>query len=138
MGRGVQDTFRPNFDQNGWFPAPNYVVFQLWRRHFLPNRVELTGDTRGLNVVATRSEDGRQVCLKIVNPSGHSVVLRVLDGVGMGRTVWEVVSASSLMQSNTMDHPDRIRVQTRDVSREGDDWVLTVPPYSASVLTMRV
>lgn len=127
-----------NFDQNGWFPAPNYVVFQLWRRHFLPNRVELTGDTRGLNVVATRSEDGRQVCLKIVNPSGHSVVLRVLDGVGMGRTVWEVVSASSLMQSNTMDHPDRIRVQTRDVSREGDDWVLTVPPYSASVLTMRV
>jgi alpha-N-arabinofuranosidase len=42
-----------NFDHRTWFPAPNYVVMKLWRDHFCPQRIELAGERRELNVVAT-------------------------------------------------------------------------------------
>ena len=46
-----------NFDQNGWFQAPNYVVMKLWRDHFQPNRIAVYGDMKGLNVIATISDN---------------------------------------------------------------------------------
>lgn len=53
-----------NFNQNGWFPAPNYVVLKLWRDHFLPNRISMEGETKHLNIAATASDDKKQVCVK--------------------------------------------------------------------------
>lgn len=125
-----------NFDQNGWFPAPNYVVFKLWREHFLPNLIELEGDINGLNIVATASNDKKQSCLKIVNPSGNLVMLKLKEGAQLGNSIWKMVNASSLDEANSMEFPDKIRVEQKAVIVEGENIVLALPAYSASVLVL--
>lgn len=125
-----------NFHQNGWFAAPNYVVLKLWRDHYLPNRIRLTGTTRDLNIVATASDDKQTVCLKIVNPTAAPIMLKVKNGVRLGRPTWEVVGADSLTEANSMEHPHRIKPEARMVATEGYDLLLNVPPHSASVLTV--
>ena len=125
-----------NFDQNGWFPAPNYVVLKLWREHFLPNLVELEGDTKGLNIVATASDDKKQSCLKMVNPSGNPIILILNEGAKLGNPTWKMVSASSLDEANSMKCPDKIKEGRKAVTVEGENIVLTLPAYSASVLAL--
>lgn len=125
-----------NFNQNGWFPAPNYVVFKLWREHFLPNLIELEGDTKGLNMVATASDDKKQACLKIVNPSGNPLVLILKEGAKLGNPVWKMVSASSLDGANSMECSDKIKVEQKAVTVEGENIILALPAYSASVLAL--
>lgn len=126
-----------NFDQNGWYAAPNYVVLQLWRNHFLPNRVHLEGDTLGLNITATASDDRQEVCLKIVNPSNKEVCISVRDGRLLGVPEWTIVEASSLKDKNTMEQRDQIKAMRHQVATDGDDYTLRVPPFSASVLDMK-
>lgn len=125
-----------NFDQNGWFPAPNYVILKLWREHFLPNRVALKGDTGTLNVIATTSDNREQVCLKMVNPTDQPISVEVKGGMNLGAPVWEVVSSSSLLDGNSMNCPDRIKVEKKAVDIAGEDIRMVLPPYSASVLSM--
>lgn len=125
-----------NFDKNGWFPAPNYVVFKLWREHFLPDLIKLEGDTKGLNIVATMSVDKKRSCLKIVNPSANPFVLILKEGTKYGNAVWKVVGTFSLKEVNSMKCPDRIKVEWKDVLMKGDNIILDVPAYSASVLTL--
>lgn len=126
-----------NFDQEGWFPAPNYVVFRLWREHYLPRRIRWEGEWTGLDLTATSSEDGRITCLKIVNAGEQEVRLCVQQALLLSTTSWEVIQADSLTERNTMEEPGRIRPERREAGREGNDVVLTVPPLSASVLEMR-
>ncbi len=125
-----------NFNQNGWFPAPNYVVLRLWRKHFLPNRICLEGDSRDLNIIATASDDKLQVCLKIVNPSDKDIILKVKDGKNLGTPTWTVVKASSLTDKNTMEQRDNIREESGIVSTDGNNLILLVPALSASVLSI--
>lgn len=125
-----------NFDQNGWFPAPNYVILKLWREHFLPNRIALKGDTGTLNVIATASDNRKQVCLKMVNPTDKPISVKVKGGMNLGAPVWEVVSSSSLLDGNSMDCPDRIKVEKKAVDIAGEDIRMVLPSYSASVLSM--
>lgn len=125
-----------NFNQNGWFPAPNYVVLKLWRDHFLPNRITLKGETKDLNVIATTSDDKKEVCLKIVNPTEKPITLKVKDGVMMGGATWKVVNASALTECNSMDHPDKIKVEEREVMVQAKDILIPIPAYSASVLVL--
>lgn len=124
-----------NFDQNGWFPAPNYVVFKLWREHFQPNRISLSGDTKCLNVVATASDDKKEVCVKIVNPTEIPIDMVIENVYDLGTPVWQVVNAASLNDVNTMEQPDRIKAVERKTTTKGNDIVLSVPALSASVLT---
>ena len=56
--------------------APNYVVMKLWRDHFQPNRIAVYGDMKGLNVIATISDNRKETCLKIVNPAGQPVAMK--------------------------------------------------------------
>jgi len=121
-----------NFDKNGWFPAPNYAVFELWREHFLPDLIKLEGDTKGFNIVATMLVDKKRSCLKIVNP----FVLILKEGTKCGNVVWKVVGTFSLKEVNSMKCPDRIKVEWKDVSVKGDNIILDIPAYSASVLTL--
>lgn len=125
-----------NFDHTGWFPAPNYVVLRLWREHYLPNRLRLEGDTHGLNITATASDDRRQVCLKIVNPSDKAMMLRIKGGSKLGTPVWTVVKASALTDRNTMERRDAIKEERGKVSFDNGDYTLPVPALSASVLSM--
>ena len=121
-----------NFDQNKWFPAPNYVVFQLWNDAFLPYRVSLRGDMGPLNAVATVSEEQKMVCLKIVNPTDEMIRIKLADWEKWRNCEWKMVKTSSLDRVNSMDAPYKIKVETQEVGQS--QTVFSIPPYSASVL----
>lgn len=126
-----------NFDQCGWFPAPNYVVLKLWRKYYLPNRIALEGDTKGINMIATASDNQKQICLKMVNTTDQAIKIKLKNGAVLGIPTLETVSASSLTDKNTMEHPDNIREEKGEAIADGDDIFFSLPAYSASVLMMK-
>lgn len=126
-----------NFNQNGWFPAPNYVVLKLWRDHFLPNRIQLKGNVKELNIVATVSDDKKDTCLKMVNSTNQSVTVKLKNGVDLGSPAYKVVSTTSLFDYNSIENPDNIKVRDKDIVSSDKDIVVSVPAYSASVLMFR-
>lgn len=120
-----------NHDHQGWFPAPNYVVMKLYREHFLPERVAL--EAQGpLNTVATRSEDGSRLVLKVVNPTDQPVRTRVRLGEGVTSGRQWVVEAR-LTERNTLEEPNHIapRESTLSVAPE---FAHTFPAYSVTVI----
>jgi len=124
-----------NFDQDRWFGAPNYVVMKLWRDNYLPYRIGLAGETGVLNIVATMSVDGKQKCLKIVNPESRPVNLKVRGGKKYGSAKWQIVKASTLGDQNTLAEPEKIHVESGQVGFEKENVSIVIPAYSASVLS---
>ncbi len=129
-----------NFDQNTWFPAPNYVVMQLWRNHYAPHRVEITGGSDKLNVVATKSEDGRTLYVKCVNPrpAGAEVSLSLPEGLKPAMATMQVVAPGSLQARNTLAKPDAIRAAPGQVQVDAGTARISLPPLSAAVVTIRL
>jgi alpha-L-arabinofuranosidase len=127
-----------NFDHRTWFPAPNYVVMKLWRDHYAPERVALAGDPGALNVVATRSADGRALHLKAVNPSDQAVAVKLVVGEAfpVGTTAMRVVAPGSLDARNALDRPDAVRAEAGEAKAEGQVVAFTLPPLSAAVVTI--
>lgn len=129
-----------NFDQCSWFPAPNYVVMQLWRRHYAPSRIAIGPDSKALNTVATKSQDGRTVIVKSVNPgrSDVEVSLILAGGSVPAGAAMEKVVPRSLDARNTLERPQAVRVEPGQVRIEGNAVRLTLPALSASVVTIRL
>ena len=126
-----------NFDNKSWYPAPNYVVMKLWREHYAPIRIALNGETGPLNTVATKSEDGKTVYFKAVNPTNEScnVTLRLDRPVESAKM--QFIAASDLRTRNTLENPNTIAPRIGDIKRDGQTVTLTLPPYSAAVVTVQ-
>jgi len=125
-----------NFDQTGWFPAPNYVVMKLWRDNFAPNRIGIEGDNKELNIVATKSEDGKSVYLKAVN-SGDKMVevnLSVDKGYTIKNTSLKIVAPGTLAAVNALEKPNSIRPEDGKVEIDGQEVKFKLPSYAAAVL----
>jgi alpha-N-arabinofuranosidase len=127
-----------NFDHCNWFPAPNYVVMKLWRGHFAPNRIGIEGDTKGLNVVSTKSQDGKSVYFKAVNPSDkeREVNLSLDKSFTVKKASMEIVSPGSLDARNTLEKPTAIRPDKREVKTNGQEVKFKLPSLSAAVVTI--
>jgi len=126
-----------NFDHNGWFPAPNYVVMKLWRDHFAPVRLEVEGEAQRLSVVATATDARDRVVLKLVNPTRAEARVDV-DVPGARRaTMWRV-APGDLAARNTLERPDAVRPERAPVTVRQGRVGLTMPPLSAAVVSVRV
>jgi len=128
-----------NFDHRIWFPAPNYVVMKLWRVHYAPLRVKMTGDAGPLSAVATKAEDGKTLYLKAVNPTGEAaaVALVAKEGFAVGGASMQLVAADTLDARNTLDEPERIRPVAAPVEVLGQTVRFSLPRYSAAAVTIR-
>ncbi len=127
-----------NFDHRTWFPAPNYVVMKLWREHYAPQRIALDGETEPLNAAATRSEDGRTLYFKAVNPTDEAVHVELrLGESGAGRATLQVVAPGSLHARNTLDARDVVRPESASVQQQGSTFRFTLPPISCGVVEVR-
>ena len=124
-----------NFDHRTWFPAPNYVVMKLWREHYYPTRIKLKGRTGGLNLVAAKSEDGKTLCVKMVNPTekGVSVALTLDSGVIAG-TSMQLIAPGDLNARNTLDKRDTVRPVATAVEKNERTLRFTLPPISCGVV----
>jgi alpha-N-arabinofuranosidase len=125
-----------NFDHTGWFPAPNYVVMKLWRDNFAPNRIGLEGDDKGLNIIATKSQDGKTVYLKAVNPADKAVEvdLSVDEAYKIKKASLKIVAPGTLAAENTLEKPNSVRPENGKVEIDNQVIKFRLPSYSAAVL----
>jgi alpha-N-arabinofuranosidase len=129
-----------NFDQSSWFPAPNYVVMQLWRNHYAPSRIEITGGSDRLNVVATKSQDSRTLYVKCVNPrpAAAEVSLNLPEGLKPVTATMEIVAPGSLQARNTLAKPDAVRAEPGKVDVDAGTTRFNLPPLSAAVISIKL
>ena len=133
---GAWDNAFINFDHTGWYPAPNYVVMKLWWDNYAPRFLPVSGDQRGCNVVATRSEDGDFVVLKAVNPQDHAVSVEVnLDGQFVAKTAsLQLVAPGSLHARNTLEAPHSVKAEVGEVHLVDQRLSFEMPAYSVAVV----
>jgi len=127
-----------NFNNSDWFPAPNYVVMKFWREHFAPNLIQTTGNNNSLNVVATLSDDGKNIYFKVINTS-NAAIPAALDIAGpftpRGARL-EQIAPPGLSAANSMTAPDNIRVEEGNVAIDNQRVNLTIPKYGAVIATV--
>ena len=125
-----------NFDQRTWFPAPNYVVMKLWRQHYAPARIELSGDAGPLNVSASKTAEGKTLYVKAVNPGQEPVAveLSLPTGFGVGGAELKVVAPGALDCRNTLEEPAAVRPVAGEVKVQGHVLRFALPALSAAVL----
>ncbi|MCL4176747.1 MAG: DUF1080 domain-containing protein [Verrucomicrobia bacterium] len=138
LSAGAWDNAFINFDHTGWFPAPNYIVMKLWWDNFAPQFLPVTGDQQGCNVVATRSEDGRTLVIKAVNPLGQTRNLEVdLNADFAPKTAsMQWVAPGSLRARNTLAEPTAVRVDIGAVQLNGRRVRFELPAYSTAVVRL--
>lgn len=124
-----------NFNQQGYFVAPNYLVNKLWNDHFAPDHIAAQKAPDGLNIIATKTEDGRTLYLKVVNASSSDVPLHLdIKDFAMGAVRYEVICAGNLADRNSMEQPNKIAVKDSSVITKGALSSFVVPSYSAGVV----
>ena len=128
-----------NFKQDQWFPAPNYVIMKLWREHFAPNYLALSGDAGEVNVVATKSEEGDTVYLKAVNPLNEASTVTVTIGgdFNPASAAMKVVAPGRLNAVNSFENPNAVAPKDGDAQVEGKTLTFELPAYSAGVVTVK-
>ena len=126
-----------NFDYKDLFVAPNYLVTELWYDHFSKYLLEYLGDTKDLSIVTTLSENGRDVIVKIVNPTDNACDLSVSgDWKGIAGTAYDFYAPGSLDAANTMADKHAVQLQHASPTPSGTTVKLHVEPLSAGVLTI--
>ena len=127
-----------NFDYKGLFVAPNYLVTQLWYRHFSPHLLNFEGDTGGLSIVTTLSEDGENIIVKVVNPTDDACDLKVTcDWVRLADAAYEYYAPGSLDAANRMNYKHFIQLRHGTPEALGNAVFLNIPALSAGVLTIK-
>jgi alpha-N-arabinofuranosidase len=126
-----------NFDYKGLFVAPNYIVTKLWHDNFSKYRLAYTGETGNLSVTTTLSENGRNVIVKIVNPTENSIDFSISgDWKSLTGARYEFIAPGSLKTANSMESPHAVAVENKEIVPVNDEVTMTVVPLSAGVLTL--
>lgn len=126
-----------NFDYKDLFVAPNYQVTNLWYDHFSRYRVSYTGDTDEVSVNTTMSENGRDVIVKIVNPTDKPYRLTVNGSwKGLDGGEYEYYAPGSLTVANSMQQKDAVAKKNKKPRLESGKASLELEPYSAGVMTL--
>jgi alpha-N-arabinofuranosidase len=128
-----------NFDQSRWFPAPNYVVMKLYRDHFEPNLLRVTGAPPEVNIVATESSDRKDLVLKMVNTSDKAMDVHVrLSGSFLvtGGT-WFQIAPDSLTAKNSLEPPNEVHPTESKMKCQDHDLEVDLPRWSVNVLSLQ-
>ena len=128
-----------NFDQTGWFPAPNYVVMKLWREHFAPERLELTGIPDSVNSVATYDPADKRMVIKLVSNSLNEKQLTISLPKDYSGSLAQgyLVKGSSLSDRNTMEQPGQVSPKNQPVTLKGRKISTTLPALSCLLIEVR-
>jgi len=119
---------------------PPYYAQQMASANHLPLRVasEMDGKPAGLDVTATRSEDGRTLVLKVVNTRGADRQARFeLAGFPKPSSAVEVWTlAGDLTAVNAPEEPTRIHPIKSGFTGVGEKFGYTFPPQSYTILRL--
>ncbi len=110
---------------------PPYYAQQMLADDRLPFRVASTSPT-GIDVLATRSRDGKTVALTVVNLGADSIRAVVsLAGFHVASASAETLSGE-LSSFNSPDHPEKVRTVRLPVELKAEGISLAFPSHSAS------
>ena len=126
-----------NFDYKDLFVAPNFQVTELWYNHFSKYLVDFTGDTKELSVVTTMSQNGRDIIVKVVNPTETAYTLEVGgDWKDIASADYEYYAPGSLTAANTMENKNAVALKHAAPSVSSGKATITIDPLSAGVITL--
>jgi alpha-L-arabinofuranosidase len=129
--------------RHGVFVTPIYLVNSLYAQRLGAERLRINGGGPGnssVDMVASRSRDGRSIYLKVVNTDlEHSAMASIrIRGAQVSATgTVERVIADSLSAANGFRTPDAVRI-TRDSIQAGNSFTLDLPSHSVAVVTLAV
>jgi alpha-L-arabinofuranosidase len=138
--------------RHGIFVTPTYLAIKLYNEHLGTERLATTVESptfdsslegRGvpyLDVVATRSPDGKHIFIKAVNTDpARPLATKVTVSGGKVAPTAEVesVTAPSLSTANNFSTPEAVSVKGSEV-RTGSAFDLELPAHSVSVITLDV
>jgi alpha-N-arabinofuranosidase len=135
--------------RSGVFVTPIYLVNSIYASHrgadrlrtrIVGEKAHVDGATATLDIVASRSADGRHIFLKIVNTdlSRAATPQITVHGAQVSPTATaERVVADALTAVNGFATPEAIRL-TRDSIAAGSRFALEMPPHSVAVVTLDV
>ena len=127
-----------NFDYQGLFVAPNYLVTELWESYYSPYRLAWTGDAKELSVSATLSENAGSVIVKVVNPTDKPYRLTLRGDWGpLSGAEYEFYAPGSLDAANTMENRTAVARQKKSLQPQNDVVSLTLDPLSAGVIALQ-
>ena len=147
MARGIIQAGR-----HGVFLSPLYHVNLLYNQHLGRDRLKTTTfgpafDTSRegtgvpvLDAVVSRSADGSELYIKVINTDPASPVTTRIDLRSVHvdpEATWHVITAGSLETHNSFATPDAIRPR-REAIPAGDSFHVSLPPHSVSLIILRV
>lgn len=129
-----------NFDASRWFPGGNYLATKLWRDHYAPNQVALNGVNAPLNAVATLSDNGRVLFLKMVNPGEEPLNLDVALPPTMtkGKADYVLLNPGGPTACNSLEYPGLIHEEQAMIHQENNRLTFALPAYATGVVTLTV
>ena len=126
-----------NFDYKDLFVAPNYQVTNLWFDHFSKYRLNYTREIDEVSVTATMSENGRDIIVKVVNPTDKAYKLNV-NGNWQNLTgaEYDYYAPGDLMKANSMEQKNAVELKHKTPTLQDKTAILDLEPYSAGVMTL--
>jgi len=112
-------------------------VTKLWYDNFSQYRLAYTGETGKLSIITTLSENGKDVIVKIVNPTEDEYTLTIdgdwksLTGAG-----YQFIAPGTLTAANSMESPHAVSVEKKEIVPSGNRVTLAIEPISAGVLRL--
>jgi alpha-N-arabinofuranosidase len=134
------------------FVSPLYHVNLLYQEHRGRDRLKTTveGPTFDtsregtgvpvLDAAVSRSADGSEIYVKVINTAPTSAVTTRIDLRGAEvapEAAWLLITSESLETRNSFATPDAIRPR-REVIRAGGSFQVSLPPHSVSVMILRI
>jgi alpha-N-arabinofuranosidase len=135
--------------RRGLFVTPIYLVNQLYAAHAGGQRLAIRvdaptqsssreGDAPLLDVIATRSTDGRTIVVKAINVDLERPLrtsIRIHGAPIAPTATLERLTAASLSIANSFATPDAIHI-TRESIPASDSFSIELPKHSISVITL--
>ncbi len=120
-----------------WLQPPGYVT-QMYSRNHQPLVVKADCSNPGLDVTATKSEDGKTLVLQIVNLSERltTVPLRIIGFTPARPQARITTLVGQLDAQNTADTPESVKPATAQWTHEliNGQTTLTTPAHSVTVI----
>jgi alpha-L-arabinofuranosidase len=127
--------------RHGVFVTPIYLVNALYASHRGAERLRLDvhdASDSPIDVVASRSADGRSVYIKAVNTDLDRAASARVSVAGMRVSATAEVQrivADSLTAENGFANPAAVRI-ARDTIEAGSSFRLQLPPHSVALVTL--
>ena len=128
-----------NFDYKDLFVAPNYQITNLWYDNFSKYRLDYHGQTDEVSVTTTMSENGRDIIVKVVNPTNKTYKLNTKGNWrGLSNAKYDYYAPGDLMKANSMENKDAVELKHKTPTINDNAAILEVEPYSAGVMRLEL